>query len=274
MQYFAVFGHPIGHSKSPRIHQLFAEETGLELSYKTQQPSLELFEQAIEQFFVAGASGANITTPFKERAFHYCNELTERARLAGAVNTIKPLADGCLLGDNTDGIGLLSDLQRLNMIRSRSRVLLVGAGGAARGAILPLLELQCKLIITNRTYAKAKQLVDSFQPHGDISASGQSELANQRFDLVINATTSGLQGGIPDLPIELVAEQTAFYDMFYQAQLTPFLVWAKQHGAKCYADGLGMLVGQAAHAFMLWHNVMPEVEPVLAQLRRELRLAS
>ncbi|KKM59544.1 shikimate dehydrogenase [Yersinia pestis] len=269
-QKFAVFGNPISHSKSPRIHTLFSEQTGIEHRYgKVLAPS-EAFENTLVSFFADGAQGANITTPFKERAYDQCDELTDRASLAGAVNTIKRLEDGRLLGDNTDGIGLLSDLERQNLIRTTDHILLVGAGGAARGVILPLLSYGCTVVVTSRTHTRAQQLAKVFNHIGDIDVCEMSELAGQRFDLVINATASGLHGEVPNLPAAILTSQTRCYDMFYQAGTTPFLAWAQRLGLADYADGLGMLVGQAAHAFKLWHGVMPEITPVLAQLRSEL----
>lgn len=270
MQQFAVFGNPIAHSKSPRIHHLFAEGCRIDLHYVTQLGSFDEFENEIRTFFADGAKGANITLPFKERAYAICDELTERAASAGAVNTIKRLDDGRLLGDNTDGIGLLSDLQRLGMVIPGSRVLLIGAGGAARGVILPLLSHGCKLVVTNRTYAKAEMLATLFSSFGNITSKASHALAEEQFDLIINATSTGISGDTPSISSSLISSDTACYDMFYQAALTPFLKWAVEHGAGKHADGLGMLVGQAAHAFYLWHDVMPEVEPVLNELRKEL----
>lgn len=269
-QNFAVFGNPIGHSKSPRIHALFAEQTGIEHRYGMVLAAHGAFEETLASFFADGALGANITTPFKERAYAKCDELTDRASLAGAVNTIKQLEDGRLLGDNTDGIGLLSDLERQGLIRISDRILLVGAGGAARGVILPLLSYGCTVVITNRTYSRAQQLAEVFHHLGDIEAAEMQALSGQQFDLIINATASGIHGEVPNLPKEIISAKTRCYDMFYQAGDTPFLAWAKQLGVVGYADGLGMLVGQAAHAFKLWHGVMPQIAPVLNTLRDEL----
>ncbi|MEH0833548.1 shikimate dehydrogenase [Pectobacterium cacticida] len=267
---FAVFGNPIAHSKSPRIHELFAAQTGITLTYERVLASLDDFEQMLRQYFLDGAWGANVTAPFKERAFAEADEHSERAALAGAVNTLKRLSDGRLFGDNTDGIGLLSDLQRLALVKPSDRVLLVGAGGAARGVIQPLLSYGCTVVLTNRTFSKADDLVKVFSGVGDIKAVALDELHSQSFDLIINATSSGIYDSIPNLPPELISSKTCCYDMFYLPQLTPFLSWCVQHGATRYADGLGMLVGQAAHAFKLWHGVMPDVEPVIDLLEQEL----
>lgn len=270
MEKFAVFGNPIAHSKSPRIHALFAEQTGIEHPYGTVLAPLDGFESTLQRFIAAGGKGANVTVPFKESAYAAVSELSERAAMAGAVNTLKVLPDGKLLGDNTDGIGLLSDLERQRLILPNDRVLLVGAGGAARGVILPLLSLGCKVALTNRTFSRAQELADVFQHLGEIVALSMDQLDQQHFDLVINATASGINGEIPALPDSIIKNSTRCYDMFYQQGGTPFVAWARQLGAQHYADGLGMLVGQAAHAFFLWHGVMPEIEPVLQQLRKEM----
>lgn len=270
MSSFVVIGNPINHSKSPRIHQLFAQQTGITHPYEGLCAPLDGFAQALRAFFAKDGCGANVTLPFKQLAYELCSELTERAALAGAVNTLMKLDDGRLLGDNTDGIGLLSDLLRLDLIKPDDRILLVGAGGAARGAILPLLSFGCSMAITNRTHAKADDLVQLFQHSGRICSLLQGQLAEGQFDLVINATSSGVAGGIPELPCTLVSERTRCYDMFYQIGDTPFLQWCREQGASQMADGLGMLVAQAAHAFMLWHGVMPEITSALDILKAEM----
>ncbi len=270
MDYYAVFGNPINHSKSPHIHALFATQTGIAHPYGRVLAPHDTFEQTLRTFFADGGAGANITMPFKERAFALCDQLTERASQAGAVNTVKKQTDGALLGDNTDGIGLLTDLQRLALVDPDSRILLVGAGGAARGVILPLLSCGCTITLTNRTFKRAQELVSFYQHVGDISALPLSELAAPDFDLIINATTSGVHGEVPALAPALITPAVRCYDMFYQRGPTPFLRWSAQQGATRYADGLGMLVGQAAFSFMLWHGVLPDIAPVLAQLRGEL----
>ncbi|CCJ77010.1 shikimate dehydrogenase [Cronobacter muytjensii] len=270
METYAVFGNPVVHSKSPFIHQQFAAQLRIEHPYGRVLAPLDSFLETLEGFFSAGGKGANVTMPFKEQAFARADELTERAALAGAVNTLKRLEDGRLLGDNTDGIGLLSDLERLGMIKPRYRILLVGAGGAARGVLLPLLSLDCAVTITNRTFARAQVLADLFSHTGSVSAVALQDLDGHAFDLIINATSSSVSGEIPPLPASLVNEKTACYDMFYQKGLTPFLSWCTTQGAAQLADGLGMLVGQAAHAVLLWHGVLPEVAPVIEKLKEEL----
>lgn len=269
MENYAVFGNPIKHSKSPRIQALFSSQTGIAHSYGRVLAPLDNFEQSLLDFFAGGGEGANITMPFKEQAFALCDQLSERASPAGAVNTIKKQADGSLLGDNTDGIGLLMDLRRLKLIQPESRILLVGAGGAARGVVLPLLSYGCAITLTNRTFKRAEELVSFYQHAGEINALPFDALTKPDFDLIINATTSGVHGEVPALANTLLTPAVRCYDMFYQTGLTPFLRWCVDHGAGYCADGLGMLVGQAAYSFMLWHGVMPDIEPVLQRLREE-----
>lgn len=271
METYAVFGNPIAHSKSPFIHQQFARQLEIDHLYGRVLAPVDDFIATLNSFFAAGGRGANITVPFKEEAFARADELTERASLAGAVNTLKRLEDGRLLGDNTDGIGLLSDLERLSFIKPGFRILLIGAGGASRGVLLPLLSLDCAVTITNRTYSRAKELAALFAHTGSVSAVALDDLAGHEFDLIINATSSGIGGEVPAIAASIVNPHTFIYDMFYQKGKTPFLNWCEQQGAKHVADGLGMLVGQAAHAVLLWHGVLPAVEPVIEQLKQELQ---
>jgi shikimate dehydrogenase len=270
MESYAVFGNPIAHSKSPFIHQQFARQLKIDHSYGRVLAPVNDFVNTLNAFFAGGGKGANVTVPFKEEAFARADELTERAALAGAVNTLKRLDDGRLVGDNTDGIGLLSDLQRLGFIHPGFRILLVGAGGAARGVLLPLLSLDCAITITNRTFSRAEELARLFAHTGSVDAVKMEDLTEHEFDLIINATSSGIGGEIPALPPSLVHTQLYCYDMFYQKGNTPFLNWCTSLGANRCADGLGMLVGQAAHAVLLWHGVLPDVEPVIQTLKQEL----
>lgn len=267
MNTYAVFGNPIQHSKSPEIHRLFAEQCSIEHLYGRVLVPLDEFVSTLEAFFAEGGKGGNITVPFKEQAFGLADELTERAALAGAVNTFKRLDDGRLIGDNTDGIGLLSDLERLNFIRPDYRILLIGAGGAARGVLLPLLSYGCSVTITNRTVSRAHALAGLFCHTGNVEAVAMDKLEGRKFDLMINATSSGLLGEIPSIPASLLSKDVRCYDMFYQCGLTPFLTWCVSNGVERYTDGLGMLVGQAAYAFLLWHRVLPQTEPVIEALR-------
>lgn len=272
MEQYAVFGNPIAHSKSPFIHQRFAQQLKIEHPYGRVLAPLDAFNETLNAFITAGGKGCNVTVPFKEDAFARADELTERAALAGAVNTLKRLEDGRLLGDNTDGIGLLSDLERLAFIKPGYRVLLVGAGGAARGVLLPLLSLDCAVTVTNRTFARAQELATLFAHTGSINALAMDALTGKEFDLIINATSSGINGDIPAIPSSLIKPKVYCYDMFYQKGNTSFLNWCEQHGAKQCADGLGMLVAQAAHAVLLWHGVMPDITPVIDALKKDLAL--
>lgn len=270
MNNFVVIGNPIAHSKSPLIHHEFAQQTGIEHRYGRLLAPLDGFAASLQGFLQQGGKGANVTLPFKQQAYKLANVLTERAALAGAVNTLYQRQDGQLLGDNTDGIGLLSDLERLSFVKPGANVLLIGAGGAARGVILPLLSYGCSLTITNRTSARAEELATMFAHTGAIKALDMTELPDNTFDLIVNATSSGVDGAVPELPASIVDPATCCYDMFYQQGTTPFLKWCRQSGATATADGLGMLVGQAAHAFLLWHGVLPDVAPVLNRLQEEL----
>ena len=272
MEQYAVFGNPIAHSKSPFIHQQFARQLNIEHPYGRMLAPLEAFTETLNRFFAEGGKGCNVTVPFKEEAFARADELTERAALAGAVNTLKRLEDGRLLGDNTDGIGLLSDLERLDLIKPGYRILLIGAGGAARGVLLPLLSLDCAVTVTNRTFARAQELAAIFAHTGSIRALAMDSLQSETFDLIINATSSGIGGDVPAIPDAIINMNVRCYDMFYQKGSTPFLTWCEQHGAKHCEDGLGMLVAQAAHAVLLWHGVMPEIAPVIEALKKELSL--
>lgn len=264
---YAVFGNPIAHSKSPQIHQLFAQQQGKEIEYTRiladDNPST--FANAIRDFFAQGGQGANITVPFKQYAFELADELSERAQSAGAVNTLLLLEDGRLRGDNTDGIGLVRDIQENLAISFHNKtVLILGAGGATRGVILPILAQQPKqIIIANRTESKAIELAESFGIH----AISFAETANIRPDIIINATSSGLHGELPAIAPQIFADTELVYDMVYGNELTHFLKWAQQNGAKKVADGLGMLVCQAGESFRLWRDWTPQTTPVIATMR-------
>ena len=270
---YAVFGNPIAHSKSPRIHALFAAQTDQDLSYEALLAPKDGFVAAVLAFVAAGGRGANVTVPFKEEAFRLAADLTPRARAAGAVNTLS-FAGERIAGDNTDGAGLVRDLQHnLGCDPAGRRILLLGAGGAARGVILPLLlENPAALLIANRTEEKAARLALEFArlPGCAVAVKPDSialgDLAGRQFDLVINATSAGLDDAALPLPDSLFAPQCVAYDMLYGRE-TPFLRQARAAGAKV-ADGLGMLVEQAAEAFTIWRGIRPETAPVLAALRQ------
>lgn len=269
MDRYAVMGNPIAHSKSPTIHQLFAQQAGQMLSYEKILVDLAAFDEDVSGFFALGGKGLNITVPFKEQAFRYADELTQRARQAGAVNTLAIRNDGTVLGDNTDGTGLVADLLKQEwQIRGR-RVLLLGAGGAARGAVGSLLEQQPdELVIANRTIEKADAIAAGF-PSSVVKSSRYAELTGH-YDLVINGTSASLGGEVPPLPPGLFDSTTSIYDMMYGAEPTAFLHWAEQQGAGALSDGLGMLVEQAAEAFFLWRGVRPDTAPVIQTLRESM----
>ncbi|NBF00753.1 shikimate dehydrogenase [Pseudomonas sp. Fl5BN2] len=273
MDQYVVFGNPIGHSKSPLIHRLFAEQTGQRLEYNTLLAPLDDFAGAARSFFARGC-GANVTVPFKEDAYRLCDRLTERAQRAGAVNTLHKQADGSLLGDNTDGAGLVRDLTvNAGVSLKGKRILLLGAGGAVRGALEPLLaEQPASVVIANRTVEKAELLAELFADLGPVAASGFNWL-QESVDLIINATSASLSGELPPIASSLIEPgHTVCYDMMYGKEPTPFCRWASEHGAALALDGLGMLAEQAAEAFYLWRGVRPDSAPVLAELRRQLAL--
>lgn len=270
MDQYAVFGNPIKQSKSPFIHTLFAKQTSQQLTYSAIEPAIDHFEETLNNFFTGSGKGCNVTAPFKEQAFQYAQQLTERATLAGAVNTLKKTDDGMIIGDNTDGAGLVLDLKNNHINLKDARILLLGAGGAARGVCGPLLaELPQEVVIANRTFNKAETLVDIFKELGNIKASELSLLSGP-FDLIINSTSAGLKGELPAISSTLIRPETAIYDMVYSAQTTDFNRWAKELGSRKAIDGLGMLVGQAAESFAMWRAIKPSAKQVLIELRHNL----
>jgi shikimate dehydrogenase len=269
---YAVIGNPIEHSKSPRIHQAFARQTGEALTYERILGDLEDFPGDVRDFLAGGGKGLNLTVPFKEQAWRLADELTPRARLAGAVNTLILQPDGTLLGDNTDGVGMVRDLatnQGFNF--TGKRVLLLGAGGASRGVVRPLLEQRpALLVIANRTAEKARKLASELAGQGvAVKGCGLDELAGMQFDLVINGTATGLTGQVPDVPGDCLAPAGWVYDMMYASEPTAFVRWGLAHGAARALDGLGMLVEQAAESFRLWRGVRPETGDIIESLRSE-----
>lgn len=260
---YAVFGNPITHSISPRIHGLFAAQTGQDMVYEALLAPLDGFAAAVRSFVEAGGKGANVTVPFKEEAFRLATTLTPRARAAGAVNTLS-FAGSDIAGDNTDGAGLVRDIKaNLDFDISGKRILLLGAGGAARGAILPLLQEQpAVLTLANRTADKAERLAAEFK----IEGGGFDRPAGRSFDLIINATSTGLSDIALPLPAGVFAPGGLAYEMVYSRE-TPFMQQARASGVCRIADGLGMLVEQAAEAFFLWRGVRPGTGQVLTTLR-------
>jgi shikimate dehydrogenase len=269
MDSYAVIGNPVEHSLSPLIHQEFAKQTKQEMEYLKIEAPLNEFKKIIQQFIEQGGKGANVTLPFKEEAYALADEATDYAKQAKAANALLFENNHKIIANNFDGMGLIADLTNNHHYSLRQkRVLLLGAGGAARGIIMPLLEQAPSLLtIANRTKDKAIQLADEFQYQGEIKGIGLDELNNDPYDLIINSTSAGLTGNALQLPNTIITEQSWCYDIMYGKQGTPFLDWAQPHQpAKCL-DGLGMLVEQAAASFYWWRGVYPETKPVLELTR-------
>lgn len=264
---YAVIGHPVEHSRSPEIHAMFAQSTGQDLVYERLLAPLGAFRATVDAFIASGARGANVTVPFKRDAYQYATELTDRARVAGAVNTLA-FGAGRVKGDNTDGVGLLRDItSNLHVEVSGARVLVLGAGGAARGIVGPLLEARpATLAISNRTVLRAEGLAESFAHQGVVSTLTAVELSKHRFDIVINATAASLSAELPAIPPDCFAAGALAYELMYGKGATPFMNLATRAGARS-VDGLGMLVEQAAEAFFVWRGVRPETAQVMAALR-------
>jgi len=263
---YCVFGNPIEHSRSPFIHHAFAKQTNQNIEYQKKLVALDDFSSTVAAFIKQDGRGANITVPFKEQALALADELSERARLAGAVNTLT-FKNGKVFGDNTDGEGLVQDLTRNKVSLSKSKILLLGAGGAAKGVLLPLLaQNPDSITIANRTLSKAELLCQHFSD-SRVAASSFLDVADKQFDLIINATSASLSGGLPAISETVINNTVTCYDMVYGKEETPFLKWAKKQGAAKIIDGLGMLVGQAAVSFSIWRGVSPETLPVIDELR-------
>jgi shikimate dehydrogenase len=265
---YALFGYPVQHSWSPFIHGMFARQTGQEMAYRLIESPPERFRSDVLDFFSSGGRGINVTLPHKGAAVDLVNELTPRAQRADAVNTVVR-RDEKLLGDNTDGAGLLADLTRNLGLKWKSpRILLLGAGGASRGAIEPLMTLEPEvLVIANRSADRAQALAQEFAELGTLRGCVFAKLEHRPFDLIVNATAASLRGEVPLIPIDVVDGRTTCYDMAYGVGDTPFVGWAKRLGAARAEQGWGMLVEQAAEAFHLWRGVRPDTAPVLDALR-------
>jgi shikimate dehydrogenase len=274
MDRYCVFGNPIAHSKSPEIHAAYAVQTGQQLMYEKRLAPLDGFAAAVHSFIAEGGKGANVTVPFKLEAVKVANALTIRAQAAGAVNTLHFTDDG-IIGDNTDGAGLVADIVgNAGVAITGKRVLLLGAGGAARGVVLPILEHRpAQLVIANRTVATAVALADQFAALGGagvVSACGFADIdIGAGFDIVINATAASLSAEVPPVPPSVFAPRALAFDMMYGKSPTVFLQFAAEHGARV-RDGLGMLVEQAAEAFSVWRGVHPATGEVLQNLRNQL----
>jgi shikimate dehydrogenase len=267
---YAVFGHPISHSQSPRIHALFAEQTGQAISYTAQDVPPQTFDTAVRSFFASGGKGLNCTVPLKTLAFGIASTHSERARRAEAVNTLALGTEGEIYGDNTDGVGLVRDLLENHHIPiTARRILILGAGGAVRGILAPLLELTpARLTIANRTAATAAELAEAFSDLAPIEGGGMDTLQDRNFDLILNATAASLSGQLPELPAGLLAAGGHCYDLAYGRAPTPFVRWGEQAGAALSVDGVGMLVEQAAEAFALWRGIRPATAPVIRLLNQ------
>ena len=266
---YALVGHPVEHSRSPLIHTVFARQTGQHLTYEIIDAEPPAFETAVRGFGAAGGKGMNVTVPHKEAAFALCSRSSEAATAAGAVNTIS-IADGVLTGHNTDGIGFIRDLTvNLRQSLAGARIVVLGAGGAARGIIGPLLkENPSELTLANRTKERAAELVAKLGG-SSLVARTFAELADLApADFLINATSAGLKGEPPPFPVSLVSPQTFCYDLVYGSNDTPFVAWAKTHGAARAVHGWGMLVEQAAESFAIWRGVRPDTKPLLKQIPR------
>lgn len=271
---YAVIGNPIAHSKSPAIHAAFARQTGQEIAYERILGEADSFVTQVQAFFATGGRGLNITLPFKEAAWCMATQGSQAAQLAGAANTLMRLLDGGLYADNTDGPGLIRDLTINHQVPlTAQNILLLGAGGAARGVVRALLEqTPTKLVIANRTASKALALAERLVPGAAIptlvQAGGLDMLVKQRFDIIINATSAGIEGQVPPIPKDCLIPGGVAYDMLYADKPTPFVRWGRNHGARLATDGLGMLVEQAAESFYLWRGIRPNTVAVLQAMRQ------
>ena len=265
---YAVIGNPIAHSKSPIIHQAFAKQLGQDIAYSARLIELDNLAAGLQQLQAEGFKGINVTVPFKEQVWQLIEHKSIRASLAGAVNTVIFHPDGQRYGDNTDGIGLCRDLVDNNQITlSQRRILLLGAGGAAKGVIQPLLDYQpTELVIANRTVSKAQELAETFATYGTVNASSFEDITGE-YDLIINATSASLHGEVPPIASSVLSANSSCYDMMYGTSDTAFIQWAKAQGVTKTMDGLGMLVEQAAEAFRIWRGIKPQTQSVIKQLR-------
>jgi shikimate dehydrogenase len=269
---YGVMGNPITHSKSPTIHALFAAQTSQRLEYTAIHVDTGGFRQAIGNFQASSGKGLNITVPFKQEAFEICDQCSERANRAGAVNTLK-FENKTIIGDNTDGVGLVNDLQdNLSIEIKNKNILLMGAGGASRGVLNPLLNEQPEsLFIVNRTVDKAQSLLELFNNFKNVGAGSYNALNNKQFDIIINATAASLHGELVPLPDTILTSNAVCYDMMYGAKPTVFMNWATKNNAGVVSDGLGMLVEQAAESFLIWRGIKPDTTEVIEKLRQTLK---
>jgi len=265
---YCVMGNPVAHSRSPQIHAAFAEQTQQNIFYQAIQVDDGKFKAALKEFQAQGGKGLNITVPFKGDAWEVSESRSNKAERALAVNTISFDDAGNIIGDNTDGVGLIRDLTHNHDISIKDKdILVLGAGGAVRGILDPLFDSEAgRVTITNRTVSRAEELADIFSDRGAISVCGYDELAGSSFDIIINGTSASLQGEVPPLPENLLNDNACCYDMMYSTSNTPFVSWAKARSATKAFDGLGMLVEQAAESFFIWRGVRPDTVPVIKML--------
>lgn len=259
---YAVIGNPVAHSLSPKIHAIFAKQTGITLEYQKILAGIKNFAAAATAFFNDGGKACNITTPFKQEALALADTVSETAKIAQAVNCLTKQEDGSLQGDNFDGVGLVQDLtHNLRYTICQKKILIIGAGGATQGILAPLLEKAPKqIVIANRSAQKAIALADSLREYGNTQGISLSDIPHRSFDLIIHATSSGHQDKIPQLPASTVNNNTFCYDLSYGTAANPFLSWARACGARRCQNGMGMLIEQAAATFYLWHGVYPDTQ--------------
>lgn len=273
---YAVIGNPIAHSKSPLLHSAFAEQTQQAIQYTAIRADDDAFIKTADSFFNEGGKGLNVTVPFKQDAFNYAGELTPRAQLAGAVNTLWRDSNGIIHGDTTDGIGLVTDMEKnLGWMLKQQSILVIGAGGAVRGVLQALIEADPKSItLVNRTVEKAEVIATIFKDLYTIDSCGFKALreiySRKPFDIIINGSSASLSGDLPPLSSDILHKESRCYDMMYSNALTPFLQWAKEQGINQLSDGLGMLVGQGAASFKIWRGIQPDCRPVIEMLRAAL----
>lgn len=273
MDKYVVFGNPISHSKSPLIHTLLAEQTKQDIEYTYIEAAKDKFTETVLAFRASGGKGCNVTSPFKDEAFQLADYYTEGALLAETANTLTFNDDGTISAETTDGAGFLLDLKNNSAPLTDKRILLIGAGGAAKGVIKQLLATKPALLsICNRTVSKAEELVERFNRFGKINAISASELETltQPYDLIINSTSASLHGELPPVPVNILSGCSFVYDMAYANEPTIFINWAREHGVETVIDGLGMLVGQAAESFEIWRKVKTDVPPILDAVRKTL----
>ncbi|WP_343190238.1 shikimate dehydrogenase [Buchnera aphidicola (Mollitrichosiphum nigrofasciatum)] len=265
---FGVFGNPIFHSKSPYIHDFFSKKTNIKHIYRSYCIPLNNFDESMNDFFKNKGKGANITTPFKNKAFFFADIVSEEAQISRSVNTLLKLRNGLIYGDNTDGKGLLYDLKRLNFIHKDNNILIIGAGGAVYGIILSLFRFNCTVYIYNRTKSKALKIIKLFKKFGNIFFLNINNFELIHFNLIIHATSLGILGKYPKLPVKIVRKKTPCYDLFYSSkQTTPFLSWYSNNGGSSISDGIGMLIAQAAYSFKLWHGIKPNINYTINKLK-------